>query len=154
MNAIRSLGGNYFHALSHSDLCRGWTTITLRSLTFLLFPFFYFLFLHKIKKEQNTSTRECNLSLCCLTILAKPELAKKAFSFSYSSRVHRLDTRSKHHDGWSPYTQGEPDKSWYLHWSTVILHVEHSRQRNQAPVCSLTSTTEDSDKVHVKWPRN
>lgn len=55
----------------------------------------------RLKKEENTSTRECNLSLCCLTILAKPELAKKAFSFSYSSRVHRLDTRSKHHDGWS-----------------------------------------------------
>lgn len=119
-------------------------------LNFSFVLFFHFLFSHKIKKEWNTSKRECNLSFCCLTILSKREL-KKAFSlllqftglqtgqrFQASGRIVTVYTRRARQD------------RWYLHCSTVILHVEHSRQRNQAPVCWLTSTTKDSDTVRVK----
>lgn len=41
-------GGNYFHALSRSDLLKGWTTITLQSFSLLfcyvLFCFFFLVF--------------------------------------------------------------------------------------------------------------
>lgn len=37
------LGGNYFHALSRSDLLKGWTTITLQSFS-VLFCFVFFSF--------------------------------------------------------------------------------------------------------------
>lgn len=50
---IWSLGGNYFHALSRSDLFKGWTTITLQSLAFFFFLSFYFSHKRRTKHECN-----------------------------------------------------------------------------------------------------
>lgn len=122
-------------------------------LNFFSFSFFYFLFSHKIGKNK-TQVQESGIFLCLSHNFIKNWAGGESFqACSDSSWFYRLDTRSKLQDGWwivTVYTRRAWQDSWYLHCGTVILHVEHSRQRNQAPVCSLTSTMKDSDTVRVQ----
>lgn len=122
----------------------------------LNFFFFYFLFSHKIGKNK-TQVQENGIFLFLSHNFIKNWAGGESFqACSYSSWFYRLDTRSTFQDGcWivTVYTRRAWQDSWHLHCSTVILHVEHSRQRIQEPVCSLTSTMKDSDtvRVHLLW---